>query len=114
MRHTPALERLAGEIETADRLRLSADPAKVHEWAGLAAQVVHEATSEWLGEAAFRLRTGAHRKWCARNYARCERAGTARRDPKGRREWHVSARPPRAQPKDAEGRVKEIVESFAA
>jgi hypothetical protein len=111
---TPALERLADEIATADRIGLSAGPEKLREWAKLLKDVVAGASSEWLPESAFRLRTGAHVKWCRRNFTRCERAGVARKDAKGRREWNVSARPPRARATDAEARVAEIVRSFAA
>ena len=113
MKLSATLQRLADELATADRLGLVADREKVREWSQLAQGVVIAAMNEWLTEGAFRLRTGAHAKWCRRNFARCERAGMARKCAKGRREWNVSARPPRAKATDAEARVQEIVASYA-
>ena len=113
MRLTPALERLAGEIAAAEQHGLSAGPEKIRAWSELARAVLDEAVSEWLSEAAFRLRTGAHPRWCRRHFAACLKAGVARTDGGGRREWHTSARPPLAKATDAAARVQEIVASFA-
>lgn len=111
MRRTPALVQLADTIAAArqNKLLIGGDGLeRLHE---LAQTVLHEAVEEWLPEAAFRLRTGASAKWCRGNFARCEAKGVARKV-KGRREWHVSARIPRANATNREALVREIADSF--
>jgi len=100
-----ALETLVQRIRQARELGLL--PA---EWATLAEAALVEAKNEWETERAFRLRTGSGERWCQRNFARCAAVGLARLDARGRREWHIHARPPRGRA--AKDLVKQITDSF--
>ena len=103
--HVTALEQLVERVRLARSIGLLDA-----EWLTLAETALTETRAEWEGERAFRLRTGTGERWCQRNFARCQAAGLARRDAKGRREWHIHARLPRRK---AGGElVREIVASF--
>lgn len=114
MRRTSSLERLADAIAIAHGGKLVPSLEALTEWHALARQCLAEARDEWLTEPAFRLRTRASTRWCRQNFDRCKSAGLARRTPKGRREWHVSARPPRAQPGDRAAVIDHIVDTYKA
>ena len=107
------LATLAAEIAEARRLRYLPSLEAVDRWDALAREAAALAASSWLSEPEFRLRTGASAKWCRGNYARCERAGLAKRDERERRLWHQSVRPPkRVKARDAEAAVEAIVGSY--
>ena len=102
-----ALQQLCARIEQATELGLLPDA-----WRQLARAAMAEHADQWESERVFRLRTGTSDKWCRAKFARCEAVGLARRDGRGRREWHVHARLPRANGRDVEAIKRQIVESF--
>lgn len=109
-----ALEQLADEIEQAAKLKALAGPDVLARWLELSRRIRAEARPEWFTETEFKQRTGASGKWCRKHYAACEAKGLARTRA-GRREWHVSARPPSAPPSsDREGLIEHIASSFKA
>jgi hypothetical protein len=93
MRATEALEKLAEQIETAHERKLVPTAEALASWRELVQVVKAEAVEEWMTEPLFRLRTGAAARWCRVHFAKYEKLALAKRDPKGRRIWHIAVRP---------------------
>lgn len=112
MRLTDTLEQLAAEITKTAELKALAGPEALGRWAELVRQIRAEARVEWLNETEFKRRTGVSGKWCRKHFEDCETAGVARMRG-ARREWHVSARPPRRpHASDKDGLVEFIATSY--
>ena len=112
MRLTDELEQLTAEIRDLDRLKATAGPEVLDRWAGWSRKIAAEAKVEWFTETIFKQRTGASGKWCRKHYPACAAQGIARTRA-GRREWHVSARPPMTpHASDRQALIDHIAASF--
>lgn len=107
------LQRLAKELRATWTLQALAGPDLLARWDAWAQALLTEERTEWLPEAAFRLRTGASLRWCRTRFPAMAESGQARMSPTGkRRMWHVSARPPRPVTQDHESLEHHIAASY--
>ena len=107
-----ALDQLASKIRTARDAGLVAGDRAISEWDQLAQTAIMETAEQWLSERDFRTRTHASDTWCRQKFEQYEVEGLARRNEKGKREWHLHARLPFAAPGDRVAITKRITESY--